>query len=440
LATYSPSSLGISAPSGGFQTGGWYQGRQYWNGTLSDPGVIHPQSNQQGAGQAVSQETVQQTNPDNWQYIQSQQVSANQIQAPANISLPSESTNETMINSISGAVAQASRQAQEILAKQSEEQQKKSAEAKATQTVALESYKGIAEGIQKDIETFADPQIEKMVEDLDTARNVTGRLEELLTEGQELIRQQKEVTGLASIRNPRINKTIEDVASEAGVLQGVLSALRGNIADAQSIINTKMNVVMTARSETLNYYKLVIDLSEKDIVRLDNDAKRIAEAEIANSQKFLDNALDVQKTIQEYMADPAKASLMQGVRLNMSIEEINQTIANNDYNQQLAELKSEVTTSGGTMVLDPTSIPADQLRSFTDSRGQVHYYKIAKSGSGSFNTDSYRDSFKETTTTTQQQSSQAPNFTPSGGMGSEWVDPVTGAVWKFESTGWRRIL
>lgn len=52
--TYTPESLGIKAPSGGFQTGGWYSGRQYWGGTLSDPGVINPLSNQQGAGQLVS--------------------------------------------------------------------------------------------------------------------------------------------------------------------------------------------------------------------------------------------------------------------------------------------------------------------------------------------------------------------------------------------------
>lgn len=56
MATYTSSQLGIKAPAGGFQQGGWYNGRQYWNGSFSDPGVIHPQSNQQGAGQAVSKE------------------------------------------------------------------------------------------------------------------------------------------------------------------------------------------------------------------------------------------------------------------------------------------------------------------------------------------------------------------------------------------------
>ena len=56
MATYSPSQLGIKPPKEGFQEGGWYSGRQYWGGTLSDPGVIHEASNQQGAGQAVSKE------------------------------------------------------------------------------------------------------------------------------------------------------------------------------------------------------------------------------------------------------------------------------------------------------------------------------------------------------------------------------------------------
>lgn len=45
-----------TAPAGGFQQGGWYDSRQYWNGTFSQPGQIHPESNQQGAGQMVSAE------------------------------------------------------------------------------------------------------------------------------------------------------------------------------------------------------------------------------------------------------------------------------------------------------------------------------------------------------------------------------------------------
>lgn len=70
---YSPESLGIKPPSGGFQQGGWYAGRQFWGGQLSDPGVINPLSNQQGAGQTVSAEV-------NAQSAAKQGVSAQQLE------------------------------------------------------------------------------------------------------------------------------------------------------------------------------------------------------------------------------------------------------------------------------------------------------------------------------------------------------------------------
>lgn len=69
---YSPETLGIKPPAGGFKQGGWYSGRQYWAGTLSEPGAIHPQSDQPGAGQPVSPEVIAQTAPENVQYIEEQ--------------------------------------------------------------------------------------------------------------------------------------------------------------------------------------------------------------------------------------------------------------------------------------------------------------------------------------------------------------------------------
>lgn len=52
------------------QTGGWYDGQQYWNGSLSNPGQINSQSNQPGAGTQVSNEVIAQTNPNNVGYIE----------------------------------------------------------------------------------------------------------------------------------------------------------------------------------------------------------------------------------------------------------------------------------------------------------------------------------------------------------------------------------
>jgi hypothetical protein len=48
---------GKPAPPGGFQTGGWYSGFQYWNGSFApQAGQLHPQSSSPNAGQPVSAE------------------------------------------------------------------------------------------------------------------------------------------------------------------------------------------------------------------------------------------------------------------------------------------------------------------------------------------------------------------------------------------------
>lgn len=59
------------------QRGGWYDGQQFWDDTLSNPGQINAKSNQQGAGQDVSREVIAQTNPQNVQYIEQQRQQQN---------------------------------------------------------------------------------------------------------------------------------------------------------------------------------------------------------------------------------------------------------------------------------------------------------------------------------------------------------------------------
>lgn len=62
------------APPGGFKQGGWYEGKQFWDGTFSQPGQINTLSNQPGAGAQVSKEVVAQTNPANVSYLESKGV------------------------------------------------------------------------------------------------------------------------------------------------------------------------------------------------------------------------------------------------------------------------------------------------------------------------------------------------------------------------------
>lgn len=65
------------------QQGGWYDGQQFWGGSLSNPGQINSQSNQQGAGQQVSREVIAQTNPANVAYIDQRRQEAGLSPSPA---------------------------------------------------------------------------------------------------------------------------------------------------------------------------------------------------------------------------------------------------------------------------------------------------------------------------------------------------------------------
>jgi|TARA_Y100000310_G_scaffold110581_1_gene108959 hypothetical protein len=64
------------------QRGGWYDGQQYWDGTLSQPGQINQRSDQIGAGQAVSQEVIAQTSPANVDFINQRRQQLNLSPSP----------------------------------------------------------------------------------------------------------------------------------------------------------------------------------------------------------------------------------------------------------------------------------------------------------------------------------------------------------------------
>lgn len=52
-----------------FQNGGWYSGRQYWNGQLGPANVVINPEQQAGYGKQVSNEVIAQTNPNNVDYL-----------------------------------------------------------------------------------------------------------------------------------------------------------------------------------------------------------------------------------------------------------------------------------------------------------------------------------------------------------------------------------
>lgn len=451
MATYKPGDLGIDIS--GYGDGAWIQGRQLWNGTLSDPGVIHPDSNQQGAGQAVSSEVNQQSATQQGVSIeQFDSYLASDLNSPTS---PSYTSGTGSFGSIQGEVDKARQALQDQLNKQKQENDQKMQDLKKKEQDALSNIDELTQPFREDIE-------KKQREDLNINKNfqenqrLIDELDSLLTQGNNLIEQQQSVTGLASVRNPRIQKTMDDVAARAGVIQAVINARNGQIAVAENLIDRTIGAIEADRQDRINYYQTIISLNRQDILSLDEDSKRIAGEEINILKNDLDQAQQTATYIKQLMINPSTAGLMgqAGVSLNDSVDVINQKLAKAEQANEVREMNNAMEADGYTEVFSSSGIPANELVTLTDSNGKKHYYRkdvipkqgstaqdfilreLSRSSSTNTSSNSY-SSFLDIVgeVSSPQGGSNTPQMTPASGIGSRYTDPV-GNKWVFTGNGW----
>ena len=224
------------------------------------------------------------------------------------------------------------------------------------------------EGVE-DVENLMQPFREKLEnaererlyinENFEANQALTNELEGLLTEGNELIRQQKEITGLSAIRNPRIDKTISDVNSRAGVIQAVMSARNGQISQAYTMIDRSVNAINADKQDQLTYYSTLFTFyeSQKDaegnkLTTLTNEKKSFLGAQIGLLENDMAQAQNNANYIKDLMTDPDTALYMAraGVSLNDSPETVNQKMAQESQRQEVENFKTEKLDEGYTFV------------------------------------------------------------------------------------------
>lgn len=440
------------------QQGGWYDGQQFWNGSLSGAGQIHSQSNQVGAGQQVSDQVISQSSPDNLSFIRQQrEIQANEIQPLTNFNM---SVSDTSMPSLNTQVDTYRKQLEDVLGTRKAETDAKLAELRAKEQEALKNIGELSQPFREELEK-AERERLYINQNFEANQSLVNELEQLLTEGNDLIRQQQQVTGLASVRNPRIQKTMNDVQARVGVIEAVINARNGQIAQAQNLIDRSANAIAADRNDQINYYKTIISLNERDIISLDAESKKLADYQINLIQQDLDSARQSAEYLKQLMLDPSSASLMgeAGVKLTDSVDVINSKLTQAQYAREIREQSNAITLQGGQPVFDPKSVPANQLASFTDSNGKKHYYKMpaTSSGSGSgFDQNSY---FQAIASANQMSSNGVdpsymnfilaetknpilelrPKFIPQGGPGTIYTDPNTGYTWRHTNDGWEFI-
>jgi len=365
-----------SSTGGTPQNGAWYSGQQYWNGTLSAPGVINSQSDQQGAGQAVSQEVISQTSPSNASYIQGQ-ISAQNISQPSNITLPSGVSAATgMVSGLQGAVDTARANLESTLGARKTTIDEELKVLKEKEQSTLDKIGVASTPFREDLEAKERERL-YINQNFEDNQKLVNELDTLLTEGNNLIKQQQEITGISAIRNPRVQKTMNDVAARAGVIQAVMSARNNQISVAENMIDRTVAAINADRKDEISYYETILNLNNRDIVSLDKQSQQIAEEQLNLVKSDLERAQATQDYVKKLMIDPATAGLLgqAGVTLNDSVEGINSKLAQAQYVNEVREASNEISLKGGVAVVDPSKVPADRLVTIVDSRGVKHYYQ-----------------------------------------------------------------
>jgi len=442
------------APPGGFKQGGWYDGKQYWNGSFSSAGQIHPESSQVGAGKQVSDEVIGATKPSNVSFIKSQ-IQADKIQQAPQINYTSMNNVYGAVEGLQSSVDNARKSLDETLSARQKTIDDKLAVLKTKEQETLDKVGEITQPFREELEKTERERLH-INENFEANQGLVTELDQLLTEGNELIRQQQEVTGLSAIRNPRIQKTMNDVAARAGVIQAVMSARNGQISVAENMIDRTINAIAQDKNDQLSYYETILNLNNRDILSLDTDAKKIAEDQVNLLKGDLSMAQATQDYVKQLLLDPASSAMMgkAGVTLSDSVEVINQKLSQAQYSQEVIDMNNEVTSKGGRPVMSPSGVPSNQLASFTDSQGKVHYYKMPKaagSGDSQFANDfiaktlGINSIFDDTVPIVTDEYAGilnivdeviSPNFSPSAGIGSNYIDNL-GRKWIFESSGWQ---
>lgn len=423
----------------------------FWNGTLSDPGKFHPDSDQAKQGAVATPQNSQDA-----AFINSQ-INAENIQAP--VQVPYSSGAEAgYVSGLSTELEAAKANLDKMLASQKSTVDSKLEAARARETDALGKIGPLTTPFREQLETTQREALH-INKNFEANQALVDELETLLNEGNALIKQQKEVTGLASIRNPTVQKTMDDVAARAGVIQAVISARNGQIAVAENLIDRSVAAITQDRQDQIDYYQTIINLNNRDIISLDSESKELAMAQLQLKKDEMTNIQASVDKIKEMMIDPATAAIVgeAGIRLTDTVEVINQKMAKAVYAREVIDLNNSMSTNGYVSVLSPKSVPADQLITVTDTKGKKYYYR--KPASGGFNTTSFLQDLqklglKVTGTDIDNQGNQIvkslwdevihdsvatyagkPNFTPTGGLGTIWTDQ-SGQSWLFGAQGW----
>ena len=228
------------------------------------------------------------------------------------------------------------------------------------------------EGIISNIETLSQPfreDLEKserqrlyINQNFEDNQKLTNELDALLTEGNTIISEMKGVTGLAAIRNPRINDTITQISQRTGVIQAVMAARNNQINVAENMIDRSVNALAADKQDQINYYKTLYNFyqSQKNkegskLITLTKDQKTYLNAQIGLLENDLKISQDSADYIKKLLTNPSNALLIAqaGVTLGDPPEIVNTKIATQIQRQKVIDFTNKKIEDGYTPIPFP---------------------------------------------------------------------------------------
>jgi len=278
-------------------------------------------------------------------------------QKPVDLPQPkAPKTQESFLNE-SQQQLQTSRQRFETeLSTRKKDTEKKLEIAKEKEKELLAKGEPLTEAFREDLEKTERERL-YVNENFEANQRLTTELEQLLTEGNELIRMQQGRPVALSVVQKNTQRAIRDVEARAGVIQAVMSARNNQINSAYTMIDRTVSAINADRQDQLSYLNTLLDLNSQNVLTLEGDIKSFAESELKLIEEDMNREQAVADHIKSLMIDPNTAQFIAdaGVSLTDSIDEINEKMAEQSKVKERTDMTNELVLEGYTPVAFPTS-------------------------------------------------------------------------------------
>jgi hypothetical protein len=268
-----------------------------------------------------------------------------------------------------------------------EAQKEKDALTAKTEGMITEDVKPLLEPFRADLEASERERL-KVEENYFENQALVEELDSLLTQIQADVQATKDVTGLSSIREPRITKAVEDATARVGVIEAVMAARNNQINQAYTLIDRTLGAMTADRQDQLNYYNTLLNFYDKQtdeegnkILSLDKEEKEIVNAQISLLENDLAQAQSNANYIKNLMINPDTAQFMAkaGITLNDTPDEVNRKMSEQSNRDQITEYKNSLVAQGYEYVPYPGN--RTDLVSF-EVGGQTLYFKAPVDSGG----------------------------------------------------------